>query len=476
MLIKAALVAGVQRDIRCHDGFISAIADDLRPVADERVIQAHGGSLIPGLHDHHMHFFATAALQRSVDCGSREVLSPSGKSVSTNHDTRSLRRLFNELPADGWLRGVNYHESIAGNLDGLQLDKLVSDRPARIQHRSGKVWILNSLAMAALDLTAQKNLPGVELDGQGQPTGRLFRLDAWLREQLGQQDPIDVSVLSRQMASYGITGFTDTSATNSQATVTQFELMCARGEILQNAHLMGDDSLSPSSRSGFGHLKILLDEDNLPSLADLEVRIRAAREKGRGIAFHCVSHVETLFAIAALNACEDIDAQKDFADRIEHGSMIFDDVLPMLQKLNLSVVTQPGFLLHRGDQYQQNLAAHELAHLYRYRTLLDAGIKVGLSSDAPYGPLNPWQVMHCAVSRQTIAGDVIGAADCATPEQALAGYLSHANDPGGIGRDVAVGERADLCLLKSPWGDVRQRLGTTEVAYTVISGKVVYAC
>ena len=136
MLIKAALVAGVQRDIRCHDGFISAIADDLRPVADERVIQAHGGSLIPGLHDHHMHFFATAALQRSVDCGSREVLSPSGKSVSTNHDTRSLRRLFNELPADGWLRGVNYHESIAGNLDGLQLDKLVSDRPARIQQRS----------------------------------------------------------------------------------------------------------------------------------------------------------------------------------------------------------------------------------------------------------------------------------------------------------------------------------------------------
>ena len=114
--------------------------------------------------------------------------------------------------------------------------------------------------------------------------------------------------------------------------------------------------------------------------------------------------------------------------------------------------------------------------MYRYRTLLDAGIKVGLSSDAPYGPLNPWQVMHCAVSRQTIAGDVIGAADCVTPEQALAGYLSHANDPGGVGRDVAVGERADLCLLKSPWGDVRQRLGTTEVAYTVISGKVVYAC
>ena len=245
--------------------------------------------------------------------------------------------------------------------------------------------------------------------------------------------------------------------------------MCDEGEILQHAYLMGDDSLD------FGHLKILLDEDNLPPLNELEARIRRAREKERGIAFHCVTHIELLFAIAALNSCADLDPQIQFADRIEHGAMIFDDVLPMLRALNLSVITQPGFLYERGPQYQQNLTEHELAHLYRHRTLLDAGIKVGLSSDSPYGPLNPWQVMQSSVARRTAGGVVVGARDCVSPEQALAGYLSSVNAPGGVVRRIAVGEPADMCLLTRPWSDVKNDLSAVLVSHTVVAGEVIYS-
>ena len=465
MLIKNAVVEGVKKDVRCSGAFITAIADDLEPGIGERVVQANGGALLPGLHDHHLHFFATAALQRSVDCGVSNTPTVTGQL----HNAESLSHMLANSSGEGWLRGVNYHESIAGDLDRWQLDMLVSDRPARIQHRSGKLWILNSLAVVQLDLATHKDLPGVELDAKGIPTGRLFRLDAWLRQQLGRQDPIDASVLSRQMASFGITGFTDTSATNTAATVRQFRQLCDEGEILQHAYLMGDDSLE------FGHLKILLDEDNLPPLNELEARIRCAREKKRGIAFHCVTHIELLFAIAALNSCADLDPQIQFADRIEHGAMIFDDVLPMLRALNLSVITQPGFFYDRGLQYQQNLAEHELAHLYRYQTLLDAGIKVGLSSDAPYGPLNPWQVMQSAVARVTAEGEVIGARDRVTPEQALAGYLSNASAPGGVVRRVAVGEPADMCLLTRPWSDVKNDLSAVLVSHTIVAGEVIYS-
>jgi len=166
-------------------------------------------------------------LQRSVDCGVSSVPTATGQL----HNAESLSHMLANSSGDGWLRGVNYHESIAGDLDRWQLDMLVSDRPARIQHRSGKLWILNSLAVVQLDLATHKDLPGVELDAKGIPTGRLFRLDAWLRRQLGRQDPIDASVLSRQMASFGITGFTDTSATNTAATVRQFCQLCDEGEI-----------------------------------------------------------------------------------------------------------------------------------------------------------------------------------------------------------------------------------------------------
>jgi|TARA_B110000971_G_scaffold193338_1_gene206211 predicted amidohydrolase YtcJ len=469
MLIKNACLSGLKRDVRCTGEFISEIADSLEPLLGERVTEANGGELLPGLHDHHMHFYATAALQRSIDCGLRPAVALTSNQSPLPHDTASLRHLLAEYSGDGWLRGVNYHESIAGDLDRWQLDALVSDRPVRIQHRSGKLWTLNSLAVEALDLTAHTELAGIELDDRGIPTGRLFRLDAWLREKWGQQDPLDVSVLSRQMASFGITGFTDTSATNTAATVRQFRQLCDEGEILQHAYLMGDDSLD------FGHLKILLDEDNLPPLNELEARIRRAREKERGIAFHCVTHIELLFAIAALNSCADLDPHKQYTDRVEHGSVIFDDVLPMLRALNLSVITQPGFLYERGPQYQQNLTEHELAHLYRHRTLHNSGIKVGLSSDAPYGPLNPWQVMQTAVSRQSATGEVIGARDCVSPEQALAGYLSKPLAPGATVRKVAVGERADLCLLTQPWQQARGDLARALVVFTMVAGELVYA-
>jgi predicted amidohydrolase YtcJ len=466
MLIKRVYLNGAQQDVRCEDELITEIADELQAYPAEEVIEANLGELLPGLHDHHMHFFATAALHRSLDCGQI-------KSVDADHSARSRGRLLAQLltkhPGEDWLRGVNYHESIAGDLDCKALDEMVTNRPIRIQHRSGKLWMLNSLAMQMLELDANTDLPGVELDEQGFPTGRLFRLDRWLRERLGAQDPIDVAGLSLQMASYGITGFTDASATNTQDTADQFEQLMARGEILQRTVLMGDDSLK------YGHLKILLDEDNLPNLAALEERIRRARRKNRGVAFHCVSHVELLFALAALENCRSSVLGGSFSDRIEHGSLIFDDVLPLLKDLNLTIVTQPGFLLDRGVQYQKDLTPSEVDHLYRFKTLLDSGLPVGLSSDAPYGPLNPWVVMQCAVDRLTATGQVLGAAERCMPQQALASYISEKHSPGGSLRRVAVGETADLCLLDKKWLDVEDNLAEVSVAATIIRGQKVYS-
>ncbi|WP_229758442.1 hypothetical protein [Peterkaempfera bronchialis] len=51
-----------------------------------------------------------------------------------------------------WVRGVGYHESVAGPLDRDRLDALVAHRPVRVQHRSGALWILNSAGAALLGL------------------------------------------------------------------------------------------------------------------------------------------------------------------------------------------------------------------------------------------------------------------------------------------------------------------------------------
>jgi predicted amidohydrolase YtcJ len=273
----------------------------------------------------------------------------------------------------------------------------------------------------------------------------------------------DVSALSQKLSSFGITGFTDTSATNSQQTQRLFADWQASGALQQRILLMGDDSLTS------GPLKVILDEDALPTLQSLITRLQQARARGRSFAFHCVTHLELLFALTAL-----AEVEPDPRDRIEHAAIVYDTMLPLLKEHGVSVVTQPGFLWQRGDQYLTDLTALEVASLYRHKALLDFGINTIVSSDAPYGPLDPWQVMRAANQRCTRAGVVIGAAERVAPEQSLRGYLLHGQALQAPVRKVEPGADADLCLLNKPWSAIKKQLAEAQVQATICAGKVVY--
>src|SRR3546814_15609317 len=106
----------------------------------------------------------------------------------------------------------------------------------------------------------------------------------------------------------------------------------------------------------------------------------------------------------------------------------------MLAERDLRVVTQPGFLADRGDRFAAGTPAAEHGDLYRCRSLLDAGIPVALSSDAPYGPADPWQVIAAAAGRRTPAGSVLGPADTNTAADALEAHTNSADHPGGLPR------------------------------------------
>jgi len=374
---------------------------------------------LPGLHDHHLHFFALAAARASVDC--------SGCTLD------QLRERIADHPQQGWLRLVNWDEAYLPNLDAPMLETLSPGRPVRAQHRSGKVWVLNNTACEMLNLS-QVPHEGVERDTDGKITGRLLRMDRWLAEQLSPAT-LPVHELSRELHSYGITGFTDTSFTNNQARVD------ALHELPFDVYAMGDDTLRG------GHLKIMLDDDNLPALENVVSRINAARHLDRGVAFHCVSAVECLFALNALQIAN--PREGGLQDRIEHGGVIPRDVYGQIRDLDLVVVTQPGFLRHRGQRFVTHMhhSGDPVAWLYPYRSLLGAGIGVAASSDAPYGPVNPWQVIDAATARVSEVGQPICPEERVSAEEALRGYLSAAHDPAGPARTLDVGGPATLCVL-----------------------------
>src|SRR5262249_50099299 len=94
-------------DVRLSGGQVAEHAPRLRPAPGEADIDAAGGTLLPGLHDHHVHLRALAAARASVAARPPHVRTADGLAAR-------LRAADAELPPGAWLRAVGYHESVAG--------------------------------------------------------------------------------------------------------------------------------------------------------------------------------------------------------------------------------------------------------------------------------------------------------------------------------------------------------------------------
>jgi predicted amidohydrolase YtcJ len=450
-------------DVRCAQGVIAQVGPALSRINGETVIDGVGGALLPGLHDHHIHLFALAALHNSVRCGPPAV-----------NTREQLADVLREDAGSGWLRGVGYHESVAGSLGRRELDELVAHRPLKIQHRSGKLWMVNSLAAKLLSLDTHTQQQGVELDGNGKPNGRLYRLDSWMRAQLAQFAPASMPSLagiSRTLASYGFTGLTDTTPDNDAFTLQAFVRAASHGELLQGLRVMGGDKLPQvvSAQVHSGERKVMLDDNSLPDWDQLCAIVKSARQQGRAVAVHCVTPAELVLTLSVLR-----ELGPFAGDRIEHASLVPPDVLPLLRESGVRVVTQPGFIHERGDQYVLAIAPAEHDDLYRGRTFITQRIPLAGSTDAPYGNPDPWAAMRAATSRQSRCGQTIGERELLTPEEALALFTSAADDPGGASREVAEAQPADLCLLDCAWERARSRLRADDVSVTIRQGEIIY--
>jgi predicted amidohydrolase YtcJ len=467
--IEAAL------DVRIAAGRIVECEPGLRPVAGEEEINAAGCALLPGLHDHHVHLRALAAARVSVQVGPGQVRSATELSAR-------LREADTAAPPGAWLRCVGYHESVAGPLDRWALDRLVADpdparpgrraRPVRVQHRTGALWVVNSAAVAALGLDDGDDLAGIERDADGRATGRLWRLDRWLADRIPARTAEaagGLASVSARAASLGVTGFTDATPGATGVDVAGLAAACADGTIAQRLHCMAAADASGASISGavrgrfsIGPVKIMLDDDTLPSLDSLADSVRWAHAAGRAVAVHCVTRVQLVLTLAALDVAGRLPG-----DRIEHGAVIPAELVPALR--GLTVVSQPHFVAERGEQYGRDVAPEDLPDLWRLRSLIDAGVGVAAGSDAPFGGADPWQVMRAATRRPAD----LGPREAVDPETAIRLFLGSPTAPARL-RAVAPGAPADLVLLRCPPWEAIRSLASDLVAATFVDGSLMY--
>jgi predicted amidohydrolase YtcJ len=462
VLIERAEVAGRSPlSLRIEKGQIAEIAPALARRRGEERLDAAGGALLPGLHDHHLHLLALAASAASVRCGPPEVRTR----AELEHALRGAR------PRAGWIRGVGYHDSVAGELDRNSLDALASGAAVRVQHRSGALWILSSAAVERLGLDRGEDAPGVERDAAGRATGRLYRADAWLRERLGAADPPDLAPVGEGLARCGVTGATDATARNAAPELALLEAAAASGALSQKLLVMGGFALPPPShpRVSRGPVKLVLAEAALADFDETTEAIRAAHAAGRAAAIHCVTRAELAFAIGAFDK-----AGVRTGDRIEHAAVAPPELVARLAELGLTVVAQPHFVRERGDAYAAEVDPEDLPWLHRARGFDAAGVPLGAGSDAPFGQPDPWRSMRAAVERRSESGALLGADEAISPERALALFSSPAEAPGAAARRLSPGAPADLCLLDRSWREARRVLDGGMVAATLVAGCVVY--
>jgi predicted amidohydrolase YtcJ len=434
LIVRNAEISGRRVDVRCERGIVTEIASRVRHEPGDDVLEAGGGAVIAGLHDHHAHVLALAAALDSVHCGPPEV----STSEKLAHALRSASPVSS-------IRGVGYHESVAGLLDRDLLDQWREDVPVRIQHRSGALWILNTAALRALDLETGSDTR-IERDARGRATGRLWRADDLVRSAVSTPC---IARVGAMFAAQGVTSITDATATNDASSAARLRRLPQRVRVMGPLELATD-----------GEVKVMLDDDNLPSFAQAQALVRDAHAVGRSVAIHCVTLVQLWFAIEVFRAAGVT------GDRIEHASVAPAETISALHELGLRVVTQPAFVAERGDDYLRDVDPADQLSLYPLRSLLRAGVPVHGSSDAPFGSADCWAAMRAAVARRTATGRTLLPAERLMPSEALALF---SDGPGG----VAIGSRADLAVLAVPFAAGVSALDARNVVATVISGELV---
>lgn len=194
--------------------------------------------------------------------------------------------------------------------------------------------------------------------------------------------------------------------------------------------------------------------------------VARATDAGFSLAMHAIGNAATDEVLAAVVA-----ARSKIRDvpppRIEHATFLRPDQPRRIADAGIAVVTQPGFV---------RLPAFDLVRMpgpfatLPLRALIDAGVCVSGSSDAPVIDFDPLAAMRSAVDRRTASGAVLDASQAITPLEALRLYTENAARVCGeleLRGTLAPGKRADFVVLSA---DPVTQLASARVEQTWVGG------
>jgi predicted amidohydrolase YtcJ len=509
----------VAEALAVRDGTIVAVGSDTEVGSAPQIIDLAGRTVIPGFVDTHCHFEEAGTDEDTVSFdGARTVADV----------VERVRAAARRTPEGEWIRGRIWHpvsqlaERRRPNRD--ELDAATTAHPVHLP--VGHSSILNSLALRAAGIGRDTPDPQggtIERDPHGEPTGVLEEaaerlvtaaLPPWPRSRraaqlrramrvlnglgitsavAGAMTPLDVEIL-RELRNAG------------GATVRVGAVVAPTGELNPGvdldtwaawfaAHPAPDEddawvrevgiklqadggmtlrtaALREPYDGGTDRGELVVD---LPRLTDLA---RTAAQAGWRVAVHAVGDRGidlVLDAFDAVHATVPIDGRRFV---LIHASLVTRDQLRRAARLGLHLAVQSVFLWDKTAAIRANLGDERAERAVPLRTIVDAlGIDaVSAGTDYPVNPLDPLVNLAVMTTRRDAAGQLVGAAEAVTREEALRLLTSPRytfdDDHAGV---LAPGRRADLAVLSGdPLTVDDDRLRELRVDLTVVDGRVVH--
>ncbi len=505
--------------ILIENGKVAAIGtrEELRdhPMVDRaEIINAEGSTVIPGLTDSHLHLTALSR-QRSAlslfEASSKEEL------------LKMIRRRASELNPEDWVYGVRFDNSrwddtslpTLEELDGLDIPN-----PVLLLRVCAHLHLVNSKALQESGLSVEDlSGAGVVRDEKGCFTGALHEsfaqpiVEAMKRGTAGgKKEAGHLLETMMELASQGITCVHTCSASayGLEENIEAYRCLHAAGDLPIRMRMYSDEAIPGWEKSGqgddrlcYGGRKFFLDgslggrtaamtfpyEDapstrgmlNMDSGEFCEL-VRKEHIAGNQVQVHAIGDAAIDQFIDAMEGVRDLEPLPgNLHHRIVHVQVCRPDQMDSLARLGAVCDIQPVFVPSDIHITESRIGEKRLGWAYSWKDMLQKGLLMTGSSDAPVELTNPWRGIWAAVNRTEDDGTPQGGwlpGQRLTIDEALALYTVNPAKAVGIQErfgSLRPGMAADLVILdrdihKIPPEDLRE----VKPVMTIVGGDIRY--
>jgi len=483
-------------------------------------VDLKGAVMFPGFMEAHNHLSIFGYLLNGIDL--------SASKATCIDDILALVKAETEKTGPGsWIKGSRYAEYfLAENRHPTvsDLDVVSPNHPVVLFHTSFHACTLNSKALAIMDIGRDTPDPQggkIEKDpASGEPTGVLHDqammgvFNSLFFEDLNKMDIEDrismIEAASLKFAEVGLVFAADALVVPQVLSMYQEALAACRlhTRLYTMNYAPAAEGLTGSQiRTGFGSgmlrigpIKLFADGGmsnrtaavvkpyltppydtglKIYSLDELKENVKQYHDLGYQIAIHAQGDAGLADTLDAFEAVLGSQSTNPLRHRIEHAGCLYPDLLKRTADMNLLAAVQPVFFSELGDGFIEAFGP-ELSHqLYPFRSMLNAGIKIGGSSDCPVSVLDPRKGLAGAVLRKTPSGAVLAPEEALTMDEALrlytqgSAYLSFDEMDNGT---LEVGKRADFTVMAEDPRRVKpEEVPAIPFTMTVVDGRIVWS-